>query len=68
MEEKKHYPNHLGCCGYDEVAEKPATAQRASFSFQAKGIKITKKVDGPMQTRRISYMGSKASYPIVNKG
>ncbi len=60
----------LGCCGYDEV--EPTTRPQSTsplYSLKAKNISpVQKKQDGPMQTRRISFMGSGQSYPVVNGG
>lgn len=63
----EHKHDRLGCCGYDEIEQKPQTTSPI-FSIKAKAIGIDQKKDGPMQTRRISFMGSsQMSYPIVNK-
>ena len=63
----EHQHDHLGCCGYDEIEQKPQTTSPI-FSIKAKAIGLPKEKDGPMQTRRISFMGSpQAAYPILNK-
>lgn len=54
----------LGCCGYDEIEKKPQSTSPV-YGLKAKAIQITKKVDGPYQTRRISFMGSNV-YPVKN--
>ena len=58
--------DELGCCGYDELAEKPATTERLVIG-KAKSLRVEPNPDGPMATRRISYMGSTTSrYPVIN--
>lgn len=58
----------LGCCGYDEIEKKPQTTNPVRV-LTAKAISIQKKIDGPMVTRRISYMGSSSGrYPVMNPG
>jgi hypothetical protein len=58
----------LGCCGYDEVEQesKPKTTSPV-YALKAKAIEVQNKTNGPMQTRRISFMGS-SSYPVQNPG
>jgi hypothetical protein len=59
----------MGCCGYDEV--EPTTRPQTTspvYSLKAKNVTpVQKKTDGPLQTRRISFMGA-AAYPVVNGG
>ena len=49
--------SELGCCGYDELAEKPSTTRPVQFQA-VRVINVERKQDGPGVTRRISSMGS----------
>lgn len=62
----RHGRPALGCCGYDEIEKKPQTTSPV-YGLKAKAISTEKKADGPMQTRRISFMGS-SSYSVQNPG
>lgn len=67
----EHHEHHLGCCGYDELVDKPATTRPLTDARRIPTVKIEpKKTDGPMVTRRIG-MGSSqapARYRVVNLG
>lgn len=63
MRKKKNA--NLGCCGYDELAEKPPTTQ--PIRFGAVRVSNIERANEPGVTRRISSMGSAvARYPVVN--
>lgn len=57
----------LGCCGYDELAEKPPTTQPIRFGTVR--VSNVERANEPGVTRRISSMGSEnAAYPVLNLG
>jgi hypothetical protein len=59
----EHRHNALGCCGYDELAEKPPTTQPIRFGIRVSNIE--RRQNEPGVTRRISSMGQVPAPPLA---
>lgn len=61
-------PVKLGCCGYDDLAEKPPTTQRLSYSRKGAQSAGARRSPDPSVTRPVYSMGvtTAVRFPVVN--
>lgn len=58
-------PN-LGCCGYDELAEKPPTTKPFIFGNKGNPNHVAPPAIKDGMARRIYLMGQTTRFPVVN--